>query len=178
MRAHFVLGSCLALVAVCYANSIANDFIGDDYLLVALNPAIRSIQPVRFLLSPFWGEKSDDLGIYRPLVTFGFSIEYSIWQRWAPGFRLVNLVLHAINGVLVFLIIRSLFLSEPVALAAAAVFLAHPVHTESVVAIVGQSGLLSTTFFLTAWLAKDRPAWPNRPTAGPLRMLNSRILSC
>src|SRR5437867_5681999 len=72
---------CLLIVGVCYANSIHNDFILDDFLIVASNPDIRTITPVHFLLSPFWGEKGP-AGIYRPLVILSFSIEYSIWHRW------------------------------------------------------------------------------------------------
>ena len=108
---------CLLIVGVCYANSIHNDFILDDFLIVATNPDIRNITPVHFLLSPFWGEKGP-AGIYRPLVILSFSIEYSIWHRWAPGFRLGNLLLHAINGFLVFLLARSLIGSIPAAWAA------------------------------------------------------------
>ena len=147
-----VAAFCLLIVAVCYANSIPNDFMVDDYLLVALNPAIRAIDPVQYLQSPYWGEKSEALGIYRPLVIFTFSLEYSIWQRWAPGFHIVNMLLHALNGVLVFFLARGLVTSVPAAWAAAAVFLAHPVHTESVAAIVGRSELLAGTFFFLAWL--------------------------
>jgi protein O-mannosyl-transferase len=142
---------CLALVAICYANSIPNEFLSDDYMLVALNPAIRTIAPLEYLSSPFWGENSN-YGIYRPLVIFSFSLEYSAWKRWAPGFHLTNMVLHAINGVLVFVLVHSLMLSVPVAWAAAALFLIHPVHAESVASIAGRSELLSATFFFAAWL--------------------------
>ena len=142
---------CLLIVGVCYANSIHNDFILDDFLIVASNPDIRNITPVHFLLSPFWGEKGP-AGIYRPLVILSFSIEYSIWHRWAPGFRLGNLLLHAINGFLVFLLARSLIGSIPAAWAATAVYLAHPVHTEAVAGIAGRSELLAAMFFFLAWL--------------------------
>ncbi len=149
---------CLALVAICYANSLPNDLLGDDHFIVGLNPAIRSISPRHFLSSPFWG-KDSDFGIYRPLVVLSFSIEYAIWQLWTPGFRLVNLLLHALNGVLVFMVARSLLKSVPGAWAAAAVYLVHPVHTEAVVGIAGRSELLSATFFFLAWMMfrQNRP---------------------
>jgi protein O-mannosyl-transferase len=142
---------CLALAAICYWNSLANEFMGDDYMLVALNPAIRTIAPVQYLSSPFWGQGSTN-GIYRPLVMFSFSIDYSIWKRWAPGFHLTNILLHALNGVLVFVLARSLLMSTPAAWAATAVFVAHPVHAESVASIAGRSELLAGIFFFAAWL--------------------------
>jgi len=151
---------CFVIVAICYANSIANDFILDDALIVAANPDIRSIQPLHTFKTPFWGEKSGD-GIYRPLVILGYSIEYSLWHRWAPGFRLTNLVLHAINGYLVFLLVRSFLWASPAAWAASAIYLAHPAHTEAVAGIAGRSELLSATFFFLAWLMfrKGRMGW-------------------
>ena len=144
----FVLFS-VALVAVCYANSLPNDFLGDDHFIVELNPAIRSISPAQFLSSPFWG-KDSNFGIYRPLVVLSFSIEYAVWQLWTPGFRLVNLLIHALNGVLVFMLARGILRSIPAAWAAAAVYFAHPVHTEAVAGIAGRSELLWLRSFF--WL--------------------------
>src|SRR5436190_12709483 len=77
---------CLATTAICYANSLRNDFILDDKMIVASNPAIRTIQPLHYFSTPFWGQGSRE-GIYRPLVMLSFSLEYSIWQRWSPGFH-------------------------------------------------------------------------------------------
>jgi protein O-mannosyl-transferase len=151
---------CLLVVAVCYANSVTNAFILDDILIVAANERIRSIQPGQFLFQPYWQDQ-EHLGIYRPLTIFSFSIEYSVWGAWAPGFRLINLLLHALNGWLVFLLARGLLASPLAAWASAAVYLAHPVQTEAVVSIVGRSELLAAVFFFSAWLLfrNGRTAW-------------------
>ena len=143
---------CLALVAVCYANSIANAFILDDILIVAANERIRHVQPFHFLFQPYWGDLNH-LGIYRPLTIFSFSVEYSIWQLWTAGFRITNLLLHALNGWLVYLVAQGLLGSPLAALASAAVYVIHPVQTEAVVSIVGRSELLASALFFTAWLA-------------------------
>ena len=141
----------LVLVAVCFANALSNDFILDDYQIVAVNPAIRTIAPAHLLLTPYWGEKSD-AGIYRPLTLFSFALEYPLWHRWAAGYRLVNLLLHAISGVLVFVLARGLLQSTPAAWAASALYLVHPVHTEAVVGLIGRAELLAAMFFLLAWI--------------------------
>ena len=94
--------AAVVVVAVCFANSLPNDFIVDDYRIVALNPAIRTIAPLHFFKTPYWGENSH-AGLYRPLTIFSFSLEYPWWRRWAGGYRLTNLLLHAINGFLVFM---------------------------------------------------------------------------
>jgi len=151
---------CLALVAVCYANSITNAFILDDALIVAANERIRHIQPQHFLFQSYWGDLTHG-GIYRPLTIFMFSVEYSIWKVWAPGFRMTNLLLHALNGWLVFLLARGLLGSPAAALASAVVYIIHPMQTEAVVSIVGRSELLAAALFFTAWLAfrKGRTWW-------------------
>ena len=141
----------LMIVAVCFANSLPNDFILDDYGIVSANPAIRTIAPLHFLATPYWGEKSD-AGIYRPLTLFSFALEYPLWRRWAPGYRLVNLLLHAVNGLLVFFLARGLLQSPSAGWAASVLCLVHPAHTEPVVGLIGRSELLAAAFFLLAWI--------------------------
>jgi len=155
-----VIAFSLLIVAIAYANAVPLPFVqSDDFLIVASNPGIRSIAPLRFLSEPYWsGYKFG--GIYRPLTIFSFSIDWSLWHRWAPGFRLTNLLLHALNGWLVFLL-ASTMIGAPGAWAATAVYLVHPVHTEAVVGIVGRSELLAAAFFFAAWLMfrRGRPIW-------------------
>src|SRR5262245_57327913 len=100
-RAAFIV-ACI-LVAFCYLNSLPNDFVFDDGPIVASNPVIRTINPIQFLQSPYWAKQQYE-GIYRPFTIFSLSVDYAIWKRWAPGFRLTNFGLHAINGFLLFLL--------------------------------------------------------------------------
>ena len=147
----WALIAAAVIVAVCFANSLPDGFILDDYQIVAINPNIRTIAPLHVLKTPYWGEKSNS-GIYRPLTIFSFSLEYPLWQRWAGGYRMTNLLLHAINGFLVFFLARRLLSSVPAAAAASAIYLAHPVHSEPVIALAGRSELLAAMFFLLAWI--------------------------
>ena len=146
-----ILILCLLVVGLCYANSIPNDFVGDDFPIVASNPAIRTISPLQFLQSSYW-TKDLAAGIYRPLSVLSLSVDYALWHRWPPGFRLVNLLIHALNGWLLFLIARSIVGPGTAPIAAALIYLVHPVHTEAVTTIVGRSELLGVCFFLCAWL--------------------------
>lgn len=150
----------LLIVGLCYANALPNDFVLDDVAIVGSNLEIRNITPIRFLKSPYWAQQQYG-GIYRPFTILSLSVDYAIWQNWAPGFRITNLLVHALNGWLLFLLCRSLFrgrgtgnpsLTGISALGAMVIYLAHPVHTEAVVSIVGRSELFATCFFLSAWL--------------------------
>jgi protein O-mannosyl-transferase len=146
-----ILILCLLVVALCYANSVRNDFVGDDFPIVASNPAIRSISPLQFLQSSYW-TKDQAAGIYRPLTVLSLSVDYALWHRWPPGFRLMNLLIHALNGWLLFLIAKSIVGTGVAPVAAALIYLVHPVHTEAVTTIVGRSELLGVCFLLSAWL--------------------------
>ncbi len=141
----------MLVVALCYANSLPNDFILDDMAIVVANPAIRSISPLQFLTAPYWKQEQGG-GVYRPLTIFSFSVDYALWQLWPAGFRLTNLLLHALNGWLVFLLVRGLAGRPVAALAAMVIYVAHPVHTEAVAGIVGRNELLAALFFFSAWL--------------------------
>jgi protein O-mannosyl-transferase len=151
---------CVLLVAVCYSNSLPNDFVGDDFPIVASNPAIRSIAPLQFLKSPYWTTEQS-AGIYRPLTVLSLSVDYALWHRWPTGFRALNLLIHAVNGFLLFLLARNIFGSGTIPVVAATIYLVHPVHTEAVTTIVGRSELLGVCFFLSAWLLfrLGRTAW-------------------
>ena len=148
-RGTFII-SCL-LVAICYGNSLPNDFVFDDAPIVSSNPVIRAISPIQFLKSSYWTQRQY-AGIYRPFVILSLSVDYAMWKRWAPGFHLTNLAVHAINGFLVFVICESLLGPGIVSFVAMMVYVAHPVHVEAVTTIVGRSELFSACFFLAAWL--------------------------
>ena len=158
-RAAFIIS--LVVVALCYFNSLPNDFVFDDGAIVGSNPAIRTISPIQFLKSPYWTSQQY-LGIYRPFTIFSLSVDYAIWKRWAPGFRLTNLGLHAINGFLLFLLCTSLIGEGVVPLAAMLIYLIHPAHTEAVTSIVGRSDLFAAGFFMGAWLLfrRGKTLWP------------------
>lgn len=148
-RATFILS--LVIVALCYLNSLPNDFVFDDGSIVASNPAIRTIKPLQFWKSPYWTKQQYE-GIYRPFTILSLSADYAIWGRWAPGFRITNLVLHAVNGFLLFLLCTSLVGEGTIPLVAMLIYLIHPVHTEAVTSIVGRSDLFASCFFMSAWL--------------------------
>src|SRR5262245_23933807 len=159
-RAAFVVS--IVIAALCYLNSLPNDFVFDDGPIVASNPAIRSIDPIRFLKSPYWAQQQYE-GIYRPFTIFSLSLDYAFWKRWAPGFRMTNIALHAMNGFLVFLLCTSLAGEGLIPLAAMLLYLVHPVHSEVVTTIIGRSDLFSAFFFVSAWLLfrRGHTVWPS-----------------
>lgn len=88
----------------------------------------------------------------RPLLMLSYWINYQ-WSREPFLFHVFNVVFHSVNSALVFLIARKLLGTSDTLLAgfAAAVFLLHPVQTESVAYVAGRSEDLSVLFFLAAF---------------------------
>ncbi len=97
----------------------------------------------------------------RPLLMMSYWMNYQFSQE-PPGFHLVNLLIHLLNGLLVFFIVWKVRRFDAPAPSkspggllfpafAAAVFLLHPIQTESVSYIAGRSESLSVLFFFAAF---------------------------
>lgn len=94
-----------------------------------------------------------DLGAtqqYYPLLHSAFWLEHRIWGDYAPGYHIINVVLHIAAVVLAYSILARL--KVPGALLAAAIFALHPVMVESVAWISEQKNTLSAVFYLSAML--------------------------
>lgn len=94
---------------------------------------------------------------YAPVTIFSFLVEYTFWGMNPSGYHATNIVLHVMNSVLVFLLIRRLTGSSFTGWLTAALFLIHPVQLESVVWISSRKGLLCSLFMLGALLKRLRP---------------------
>ena len=89
----------------------------------------------------------------RPLLMFTYWANYQL-SHDPFGFHVVNVLIHIANSFLIFLIVRRLLRPESALLLpafAGAVFLLHPVQTESVSYIAGRSESLSVFFLLAAF---------------------------
>jgi protein O-mannosyl-transferase len=85
----------------------------------------------------------------RQVTFFTFYLNHLVGADSPAGYHVVNVVLHILNAVLLFYLLAGLF-EKWVAIAAAAVFLAHPVQTEPVLYIYQRSILLACLFSLLA----------------------------
>ncbi|MFH1999562.1 MAG: tetratricopeptide repeat protein [Planctomycetota bacterium] len=147
----------VAAVFLAYMPVMQAGFIWDDDDYVTHNPVIRTSDG----LASIWFDPGS-LPQYYPLVHTTYWLEYHLWGLDARGYHLVNLLLHAISSVLLYLILGRLGFSF--AFLAAAVFALHPVHVESVAWITERKNTLSVLFVFLSLLAWMR--W--RPVhAGP-----------
>jgi len=85
------------------------------------------------------------------LVHSTFWIEYQTWALSAAGYHVTNVVIHAINAILLWRLL--LALSVPGSWLAALVFAVHPVHVESVAWITERKNVLSGMFYLLSMMS-------------------------
>jgi len=152
----------LLLTALAYVPVVNCGFIWDDDDYVTQNTTLRDTHG----LYRIWFDRSA-LWQYYPLVHTTFWIEYRIWELNPLGYHLVNVLLHGLNAVLWWLLLKRL--RVPGAWLAAAIFAVHPVHVESVAWITERKNVLSGFFYLLGALAYLRFSPPRRGRAPTLK---------
>lgn len=136
-----------------YSNTLNSSFHFDDFSFILENPLIRT------------PEKLIDLFKYWPSRFLGFlsfAVNYQIHQFSVFGYHLVNILLHILTSFLVFWFV-SLTFSSPamrgkqayrhrvlISFFAAAIFLTHPVQTETLNYVFQRVTILAAIFYLTA----------------------------
>jgi len=177
LKRHQTVFQCAALFVlglVTFWQSVAFDFVNwDDVSYVQQNELIRSWSP-----SSLWGVATETVTRnYAPLTILSFLIDHTIWGDGPSGFHATNVLLHLVNGVLVFLLLKRLTGNLFVAWLTAALFLVHPVQIESVVWISSRKGLLCSAFMLWAAIVRLRPEVTARQDAWYIALLIAALLS-
>jgi len=141
----FAAGMIIANIA--YSPALNGPFLFDDYHLPFSNPNAGHMPMA------FW------IGGVRPVLMASYWLNYQVSGTHAPSYRFSNLIIHAATTVVVFFLLqrllelaripRNTFL---ISLFGAALFLLHPLQTESVAYVAGRSELVSGFFLLSAWL--------------------------
>jgi len=150
-RKHLLVSILAIVLVVCgiYANSLYNGFVLDDELIIAGNPATRQLSNISDLLfapdviKPY----------YRPLNRASYLIDYQVFGLNPLWFHAVNIIIHALNAVLLYLVASRLLADRSAALVAALLFAAHPANSEAVNFISARNTLLAVCFSLASLLA-------------------------
>ena len=93
-------------------------------------------------------------GHYWPVTYTTFWLEHKLWGSEPLGYHIVNVLLHAVNVLLVCHLLRRF--TVPGAWVVAAVFAVHPLHVESVAWVIERKDVLSGLFYLTSFLTYVR----------------------
>ncbi len=139
------------LAAVVASPGLGNHLLSDDYALLAGNVGQSAVD----LFRPFLHESTSRAagGTYRPLTEVSVGLDYLLWGKAPFAFHLVNLLWHVVNTLLCFAFARVLVPQRPVvALTAALLFAAHPVHGDAIFWLSARSDLLVTFFYVLSLL--------------------------
>ena len=128
-----------------YIPALSYQFLNwDDPTYVLNNPWIRSWSGgnlAHIFTKPYFSN-------FLPLHLASYMVDFSLWGLNPFGYHLDSILLHALNAMLVFVVVRQLLGGAGVAFLAALFFAVHPSHVEAVAWISIRKDLLSTAFAL------------------------------
>lgn len=153
----------LSLLGVlAYANALQGEFVYDDVKYIVNNQSLRGpLDLIKVFATDklqFTESYSTDIPLpyHGRLFTLWMSLNFRWFQFWPPGWHLLSLVLHLGVTALVFFTLRELLGHQSLSALAAAIFAAHPIHSQAVAWISAGAHVLLTLFFLASLLAYRR----------------------
>lgn len=157
----------VALIAVlcwtCYFNSLHVPFVFDDAPNIVQNGGIHW---THLSWSGVCDAVVESRAYRRPVANLSFAVNYLFGQDNVRGYHIVNVTVHLLSGLLVYLLaLATLRLAPPrsdenpppgksywIALTAAVIFVCHPIQTQAVTYIVQRMTSMCTMFYLAALL--------------------------
>jgi len=145
----FPVAGVIGTVAILYLPSLGYGFVNEDF-------SFARPWSWRELLATFhgsWYPEGQGIGQYfRPLVSVTFAFDHWLWGYRPAGFHLTNLIIHCVNGLLAFGLLKRLGLSPCGSLSAALAWIAHPLSTTAAVWVSQRTDGLMAIFYVSALL--------------------------
>ena len=147
----------------CYMGALSGPFVFDDEHNITGNRFIRisDFNPAGLYAAAFKSPLPS-----RPIANLSFALNYCFHGTNVVGYRFVNILIHIINGFLLYGLARVTFQTPAlapyrekaglVAALAALVWMVHPLHTQSVGYIVQRMTSMAVLFYLIAMLCYAR----------------------
>jgi Flp pilus assembly protein TadD len=142
------------LVGAVFVPSVHNDFVNyDDGIYVTANPHVKrgmTWDGIR------WAATSTDASNWHPLTWLSHMMDCQLFGLKSWGHHLTNVLLHAANSVLLFLILQRMTGALWRSLFVALVFGLHPLRVQSVAWISERKDVLSALFWMLTICAYAR----------------------
>ena len=156
--------SVIFYVAAAVAVNVAYYHLADGYLY---NDDFRWMSQARYEMAPGNLFTFQVVGFFRPLMNVIFFITERVMRDNIPGYYATNLMLHFLNGMLVFHLLARILRRRVVAAGAALFFLITSTHYSAVGWISARTTLVSTLLLLLSFMVLvDRPPTRGRQIAG------------
>jgi hypothetical protein len=148
-RLEFLLAVLLAVVTLSgFVHVLGCGFVDfDDLPYVVNNAAVRSGLTTRGVV---WAFTDTHVGLWMPLTWLSHMLDAQLYGLAPAGHHLTNLLLHAGNVVLLFLVLARMTGALWCSAVVAALFALHPLRVESVAWVAERKDVLSTFFLLLA----------------------------
>ncbi len=133
------VGSIILLGFLVYLNTLGNGFVFDDHPMIEertiiTEPNLSLVKEVLF-------------NNYRPLRDVALMLISSIGGPYPVSFHLASVLIHLLNGIIVYHIASQITRSIRIATLSALLFITHPVQTDAVAYISGLRDVLFAMFF-------------------------------
>jgi len=149
----------VGITLLTYVNSLQCPFIFDDIPSIVRNPSIRQLWPLTVPL------RSIPVGAVhsRPIANLSLAVNYAVCGLDAPGYHIVNILLHVLTALLLYGIVRrtlrlarygDTFLRSAtrMAMAVALIWSVHPLTTNVVTYVIQRTeGLMALFYLLTLY---------------------------
>ena len=162
MRTFVAMTLCFILALIAYSNSFQCPFHFDDYGNIVGNPNIEmqslDWESIQNALS---GKDRSTQTLSRPVAYLSFALNYHIGQLNVVGYHVVNLIIHLVTGLFIFLWLSAVFRlplltnryasdGYAMALLATALWITHPIHVTAVTYIVQRMAGMASMFYTMA----------------------------
>ena len=173
----------MAAGLAAYHNSFSVPFVFDDIPAIVENASIRKLWPLGEVLAP--GTHGGVTTSGRPVVNLSLALNYALSGSAVWSYHAVNLAIHLVAGLALFGLVRRTLLTPglrdrfgsaalPLAFFTAALWLLHPLQTESVTYVVQRAESLVGMFYLLTLYCFVRGAGPG----GRPRWMLGAAVSC
>ena len=154
-KRRFILCLLLVLATLAVYNGAAhNGFTNfDDNIYITNNPHIRGGLTWETVS---WAFTSRDAANWHPVTWLSHALDYQLFKLNPAGYHYVNVLFHAANVVLLFLLLEIATGATWPSLMVAALFALHPINVESVAWVAERKNVLSMFFFLLTLHAYQR----------------------
>jgi tetratricopeptide (TPR) repeat protein len=170
-RRSFWAALIVTAVLIAYLPALGAGFIWDDDRYVTRNRTLHDSAGLKRI----WFEIGATPQYY-PLVFTTFWIERRFWGiEQATGYHVTNVLLHAANAVLLWIVLSRL--NVPLPWLPALLFGIHPVEVESVAWVTERKNVLSGFFYLAAFLSYLTFCGIGKPVRNPSNSWKYYLLS-
>jgi hypothetical protein len=146
------LGTLVLLAILAHGLSLSNGFVYDDHRFVDQNPALAEVTLRDAVLDASTHTSDLDRDVYRPLRLLGHAWDARQWGLDPFGFHVHSLLMHVLNVILAFFVLRHLL--DPggttPAMLGAGLLAVHPLGVEVVGWISSRGDLYALGFGLLA----------------------------